>query len=60
MISLPSLTFSSKKNRNDFDSILPLTNKSISASQSSLLGYIYDTSASIGSAITGSCQVKID
>lgn len=58
LTNLPLPFITSKKQENDFDSILPLTNKSSHGKQSSLLGYIYDTSASLGSIITESCQVK--
>lgn len=57
MFYLPS--FGSKNKRSDLDSILPLTNK-LEGNQTSIFGYIYDTSASIGTAITGSCQVYDD
>lgn len=58
MFSFPSLR--SKNKRNDFDSILPMNNKSkLQTDQTSnILGYIYNTSASIGMAITGTCQVN--
>lgn len=55
MISLPSLR--SKNKRTDLDSILPLTHNH-RGKQTSVFGYIYDTSATIGTVITGSIQVQ--
>jgi hypothetical protein len=52
-INLPNL---SGKDRNDFDSILPISYSS-DKNKKSFMGYIYDTSSSIGTAISGSCQV---
>lgn len=55
---LPSISFSTKKERSEFDSILPLTNKSSIKSKSSVLEYIYETTSTIGSVLADSYQVK--
>lgn len=60
MTSFSSLKFTFKKQKNEFDSILPLTNKSSNEKQSSLLGYFYNTSVSIGCILMDSYQVIVN